>query len=168
MSTYTKAKEFIEDATDRSTLYDGIRAILKEDIVHYPEDWQIKRLQQLADAKYEEIGKNNKRLLENLPEEVLEMAYRKKEMQYLIENAKRHTEDFLNNEYEITGLETPVVSEAVYEAMAKEFLDRMDCNVPENSIWEGVVNDYLRDEAYNKTVMPDENQPAVVRKGRSR
>lgn len=168
MSTYTKAKEFIEDATDRSTLYDGIRAILKEDMAHYPEDWQIKRLQQLADAKYEEIGNNNKRQLESLPEEVLEMAYRKRQLQYLIQDAKNHTEEYLSDEYELAGLEISDVPEAVYEAMAKEFLDRMDCNVPENAIWEGVVNDYLMDEAYIKTVTSAENHPAMVRKGRGR
>jgi len=56
MSTYAKAKEFIKTATERSTFYDGIRAILKEDMAHYPEDWQVKELQRLADAKYEELS----------------------------------------------------------------------------------------------------------------
>lgn len=56
MTTYAKAKEYIKTATERSTFYDGIRAILKEDMAHYPEDWQVKELQRLADAKYEELS----------------------------------------------------------------------------------------------------------------
>lgn len=74
MSSYSKAKEFIENATDRSTFYDGIRAVLKEDMAHYPEDWQIKDLQRLADAKYEELSaeKQQEQTLgaENQPEVV--------------------------------------------------------------------------------------------------
>lgn len=57
MNTYAKAMKFIKDATyeDKDILYDGIRDILKEDELNYPEDWQIKKLQRLADAKYQEF-----------------------------------------------------------------------------------------------------------------
>lgn len=57
MNTYTKAMKFIKNATyeDKDTLYNGIRDILKEDELNYPEDWQIKKLQRLADEKYEEF-----------------------------------------------------------------------------------------------------------------
>ena len=55
MSTYTEAKEFIKNATDKATLYSGVREILSADMVHYPEDWEIKTLQRLADAKYQEL-----------------------------------------------------------------------------------------------------------------
>lgn len=57
MNTYKKAMKFIKNATyeDKDTLYNGIRDILKEDELNYPEDWQIKKLQRLADEKYEEF-----------------------------------------------------------------------------------------------------------------
>lgn len=60
MSTYTKAMKFIENATyeDKDILYDGVRDILEEDMEHYPKDCQIKKLQRLADAKYEELSNN--------------------------------------------------------------------------------------------------------------
>jgi hypothetical protein len=59
MSVYSKAKAFIKTATDSTTLYDKIREILRTaDEWHYPEDWQIKELQRLADAKFAELGGN--------------------------------------------------------------------------------------------------------------
>ena len=63
MSYYSKAVKFIENATSTEGFYDGIRDILKEamkkeTLLHntYPEDWQIDRLQRMADAKYTELG----------------------------------------------------------------------------------------------------------------
>jgi len=48
-----KAKEFIKNATTRAGFYDKIRDILKDAFI---EDWDIKQLQRLADAKYAELG----------------------------------------------------------------------------------------------------------------
>ena len=56
MSAYSKAKEFIRNATDSKTLYEKIREILNVDERHYPEDWEIKDLQRIADAKYIELS----------------------------------------------------------------------------------------------------------------
>lgn len=63
MSYYSKAVKFIKNATSTEGFYDGIRDILKEAMeketpLHstYPEDWQIDRLQRMADAKYTELG----------------------------------------------------------------------------------------------------------------
>ncbi len=56
MSAYAKAKQFIRNATDHKTLYEKIREILNVDEWHYPEDWEIKELQRMADTKYIELG----------------------------------------------------------------------------------------------------------------
>lgn len=56
MSTYRKAIQFIKNATSTEKFYQTIREILSENERNYPEDYQIKELQRLADAKYEELG----------------------------------------------------------------------------------------------------------------
>lgn len=49
--------EYIKAETDPTKLYGGIRAILLEldRRGRYPEDWTIKELQRLADARYAEL-----------------------------------------------------------------------------------------------------------------
>lgn len=49
--------QYIKAETDAEKLYDGIRAILREmdKRGRYPEDWEIKKIQRLADAKAEEL-----------------------------------------------------------------------------------------------------------------
>lgn len=51
---------YIETETDPGKLYDGIRAILRDmdSRGRYPEDWEIKKMQRLADARYEELQRN--------------------------------------------------------------------------------------------------------------
>lgn len=56
MTTYAKAKRFIEATESTDGFYDTIRAILSSDMEHYPEDHQIKELQALADHRYKELG----------------------------------------------------------------------------------------------------------------
>jgi hypothetical protein len=53
MSVY----EYIKTETDPTKLYDGIRAILTKMDARgrYPEDWEIKRMQRAADARYTEL-----------------------------------------------------------------------------------------------------------------
>ena len=60
---YSKAVKFIENATSTEGFYDGIRDILRQAMEAetplkntYPEDYQIKRLQRMADAKYSQLG----------------------------------------------------------------------------------------------------------------
>lgn len=60
---YNKCMEFIANATDHATLYDGVRAILLEAVEKstllkdlYPADHLIKKIQRAADAKYIELG----------------------------------------------------------------------------------------------------------------
>lgn len=49
--------QYIKTETDSTKLYDGIRAILREmdKRGRYPEDWEIKTIQRLADARAEEL-----------------------------------------------------------------------------------------------------------------
>ena len=49
--------QYIKTETDIKKLYNGIRAIL-EDMDRrgrYPEDWEIKKIQRIADARAEEL-----------------------------------------------------------------------------------------------------------------
>ena len=49
--------QYIKTETDSTKLYDCIRAILREmdRRGRYPEDWEIKKIQRLADARAEEL-----------------------------------------------------------------------------------------------------------------
>ena len=49
--------QYIKTETDSKKLYNGIRAILEEmdRRGRYPEDWEIKKIQRLADARAEEL-----------------------------------------------------------------------------------------------------------------
>lgn len=53
--------EHIRTATNVKALYDGIRQILRANLPHYPEDYEIKRIQRLADRKAEQLEKREKR-----------------------------------------------------------------------------------------------------------
>lgn len=61
---YSKVVKFINNATSVEGFWEGIKAILKQAMDAetplkntYPEDWQIKKLQRTADAKYLELTK---------------------------------------------------------------------------------------------------------------
>ena len=47
--------QYIKNCNDKDKLYPGIREILGA-MRRYPEDWEIKRIQRLADARYIELG----------------------------------------------------------------------------------------------------------------
>lgn len=51
--------EYIRRETDPAKLYSGIRAILGEmdERGHYPEDWEVKQMQRIADARYNKLTK---------------------------------------------------------------------------------------------------------------
>ena len=55
MSAFSKAKQFIRNATDSNAIYEKSREILMADERDYPEDWEIKELQRMADAKYVQL-----------------------------------------------------------------------------------------------------------------
>lgn len=61
---YSKCLEYIKNAKEANSLYNDIRAILKEADEkttvlkdYYPSDYQIKTIQRAADAKYIELTK---------------------------------------------------------------------------------------------------------------
>lgn len=66
-----------------------------------------------------------------LPDEVLEAAYRKRELQYRIQDAKNHAEEL--------GYE---ISDEDAESIAKRFLYIHDCNVSENDQFEEIIEVY--------------------------
>lgn len=70
-----------------------------------------------------------------LPKEVLEAAYRKRELQYRIQDAKNHAE---NLGYEISDEEA--------KEIAQTFLNSIDCNVAENENFENIVEEYMAGE----------------------
>lgn len=76
-----------------------------------------------------------------LPDEVLEAAYRKRELQYRIQNAKKHAEAI---GYEISDEDAKMI--------AKRFLYIQDCNVAENDLFEEIVEVYV-----NKGKIWDDN-----------
>ncbi len=49
--------QVIENCTDASALYSGVRDILEklDRKGRYPEDWEIKNIQRKCDAKYAEL-----------------------------------------------------------------------------------------------------------------
>ena len=64
---YAKAIKYIDNATDSAGLYEGVRKIMTEAMEAetplkdtYPEDWQVKRIQRHADAKYTQLLKAEK------------------------------------------------------------------------------------------------------------
>ena len=67
-----------------------------------------------------------------LPDEVLEAAYRKRELQYRIQDAKNHAEEL--------GYE---ISDEDAESIARRFLVIQDCNVAENDVFEEIVEVYV-------------------------
>lgn len=149
MKKYSAAKRFISECMNADILYDGVREALDNGSGEYPTDCQIKELQRLADAKYEELKRVvDLSVVETLSDAALEAAYRKRQMQYLIQDAKNHTENYLEDMLETTGRELPDIPEIIYESMAEEFLDRKDCNCPDNDVWYGIVKDYCEDSAY--------------------
>lgn len=54
--------EHIKTATNVKTLYDGIRQILRANLLHYPEDYEIKHIQRLADRKAEQLEAQEKNI----------------------------------------------------------------------------------------------------------
>lgn len=78
-------------------------------------------------------------VIEGLTREQLELAYRKRERMYHIEDAKQHVNDY-KQWCDLEGLEIP---EGDYEVMAEQFEEQHDCEVADNRIWESIVQEYI-------------------------
>ena len=92
-----------------------------------------------------------------LTESEIERVFRYQDMEYMKEDAKNHLLEYIDydDEDESDALKAEfrerynadfddlINNEDVLEMLADEFSDEQDCNVPENSTWEYVVQDYL-------------------------
>lgn len=67
-----------------------------------------------------------------LPDEVLEAAYRKRELQYRIQDAKNHAEEL---GYEISNDDA--------KSIAETFLYNYDCDLPENIQFEDIIEKFI-------------------------
>ena len=146
MTIFVKATIYIVNCQDANLLYDGLREILTVKRRRNLKDDQLKQLLQLADAKYEELKR--KAIMEKASEEANEHEKDNGQLLYLIQRAKNHTENFMYQNYKMTGREVPEVPDIVYKAMVVEFLDRQEeCNISTYEIWQEIVCDFLDDAA---------------------
>ena len=86
---------------------------------------------------FNNLSKSEQDAVLGLNDAQLLAAYDIQNMKFRIEDAKSHAEDM--------GLEN-LFSEDDYNSMAEEFIDNYDCNVPENNIWENIVDDFAREK----------------------
>lgn len=63
-----------------------------------------------------------------------EEIYRRMQLQYTIEDVKRHCEDLEIEEY---------LSDRDYQIIAEQFLDKQDCNIDQNSQYQNLIKNYL-------------------------
>ena len=76
----------------------------------------------------------------------LEDAYRYQEMFYTIKDAKRHVSENLKwYNFLIAVIDkTPIkATEEDYENIAADFLERYDCDIDSNRMWEMVIENYF-------------------------
>lgn len=64
-----------------------------------------------------------------------EAIYRKKEIAYTMEDARRQVMEYLDLEDEGS------LPDIDYEYLAQEFLDNRDCNRPDNDAWQAIIRD---------------------------
>lgn len=72
-------------------------------------------------------------------EEVRELIYREKELEYRIQDAKRHARN-MNVNHKLTNDD--------YVTIAQTFIDDYDCNVAENDQFESIVKKYIETNHY--------------------
>lgn len=80
--------------------------------------------------------------VDDLSPEMLEAAYRKRELEYRTEDARLQIEEQVDDN-------DPVVKAIIIDAaevLAERFLDNYDCNTPENQLWSNVISQYIETE----------------------
>jgi len=70
----------------------------------------------------------------------LEVAYRERQRQYLLENARRHIKEYCDYE----GLADLSDDDGLAEVCMQRFEDDFNCNVDENAQWESAVRENIR------------------------
>lgn len=77
--------------------------------------------------------------VDDLSPELLEAAYRKRELEYRTEDARRQVEEQVDDDDPVTKA---ILMETA-DVLAERFLDNYDCNIPENQLWSDVISQYI-------------------------
>ena len=72
----------------------------------------------------------------------LEAAYRERQHQYLLANARRHIKEYCDYE----GIADLSDDDGLAEVCMQRFEDDFNCNVDENAQWESAVRECIRDQ----------------------
>lgn len=77
--------------------------------------------------------------VDDLSPEMLETAYRKRELEYRTEDARLQVEKQVDDNDPVTKA---IVMEAA-DVLAERFIYDYDCNIPENQLWSDVIRQYI-------------------------
>ncbi len=66
----------------------------------------------------------------------LEQAFRERDREYLYDDACRHIEDL--------GYDNTIFDDADIDTIIDRFENEQDCNVPENTTWEHVIEEHIK------------------------
>lgn len=76
---------------------------------------------------------------DDLSPELLEAAYRKRELEYRSEDARRQIDEQVHEDIETKG----ILREAA-DVLAEQFIDKYDCNISENQLWSNIISDFIK------------------------
>ena len=126
-------KDKIYNVTNNTIVSDNNVTVLFSDIFN---------LNDLFDATFE--------IAINISEDNAEEIYKEKELAYLIQDAENHCDEYLesNNDSNVKI----VFNNDDYEALAKLFLDKKDCNVADNETWACIIQEYIKNMMKNDTL----------------
>lgn len=108
-------------------------------------------------AAIETIAENLKKIANakgDLSSETIEKIYRKREHQYLLEDAHSHFVQYIFGDEEVTDeqIEHEIHNlksshgNNIFEKFVREFEDLQDCNVADNNTWEVAIKNVLAAE----------------------
>lgn len=80
--------------------------------------------------------------VDDLSPEMLEAAYRKRELEYRTEDARRQVEEQVDDDDPVTKA---IVMDAA-DLLAERFLYNYDCNIPENQLWSNVISQFIEND----------------------
>lgn len=76
---------------------------------------------------------------DDLSPELLEAVYRKRELEYRSEDARRQIDEQVHEDIETKG----ILREAA-DVLAERFIDKYDCNISENQLWSNIISDFIK------------------------
>lgn len=77
-----------------------------------------------------------------LTQEEIEKAYREQELNYRKNDVKSHIEDIKENDDD-PFIQKIELTEDDIEFLAKEFIEKYDCNQTENNMWNNLIYNYI-------------------------